>query len=81
MKTTLDINDDLAKQAKALASKQGTTLRAIIEQGIRLKLDEVKTRKPYRLADKSVQGKGLQSEFQDSTWMEIREAAYEDRGR
>ena len=40
MKTTIDISDDLALQAKELAKREGTTLRAVIEQGLRLKLEQ-----------------------------------------
>lgn len=81
MKTTIDINDELALRAKALAAEQGTTFRSIVEHGIRLSLDEAAERKTYRLDDKSVHGKGLQREFMDRSWPEIREAAYGDRGR
>ena len=81
MKTTIDINDELAQQAKAMAVRQGTTFRSIVEHGIRLALQEAARSKAYRLDDKSVQGKGLQAEFRDRSWAEIREAAYGDRGR
>lgn len=77
MKTTIDISDDLAAQAKQLAKREGTTLRAIIEQGIRLKLEQSCSAQPYELPVKSVKGHGLQAEFSDKSWEEIREAAYE----
>ena len=77
MKTTIDISDDLAAQAKQLARREGTTLRAIIEQGIRLKLAQSSNNQPFQLPDRSVSGQGLQAEFRDKTWEEIREAAYE----
>ena len=35
MKTTIDISDALALEAKALAARRGTTFREIVEQGIR----------------------------------------------
>ena len=56
VKTTIDINDDLGKRAKALAAAQRTTLREVIERGIRLALREAKAGDPYKLTDKSVQG-------------------------
>ena len=77
MKTTIDISDDLAAEAKELAKREGTTLRAIIEQGIRLKLEQSCSAEPYTLPDRSVSGRGLQAEFRDKSWEEIREAAYE----
>ena len=81
MKTTIDINDELAQRVKAMAVRQGTTFRSIVEHGMRLALEEAARSKPYRLDDRSVQGNGLQAEFKDRNWSEIREAAYGDRGR
>jgi hypothetical protein len=80
LKTTIDISDDLAIQAKELAKREGSTLRAVIEQGLRLKLEQARGVQPYRLPDKSVEGRGLQTEFRDKSWEEIREAAYEYSG-
>ena len=77
MKTTVEISDDLAIEAKQLAKREGTTLRAIIEQGIRLKLEQTHNMVPYQLPDRSIQGRGLTPEFRDKSWEEIREAAYE----
>lgn len=38
MKTTLDINDSLLANAKALAAQQQTTLTRLIEEGLQLRL-------------------------------------------
>ena len=38
MKTTLDINDQLLADAKALAARQRTTLTRVIEEGLQLRL-------------------------------------------
>jgi hypothetical protein len=38
MKTTLDLNDTLLAEAKALAAKQRTTLTRVVEEGLRLRL-------------------------------------------
>jgi hypothetical protein len=38
MKTTLDLNDELLADAKALAARQRTTLTRIIEDSLRLRL-------------------------------------------
>lgn len=38
MKTTLDLDDELLTEAKALAARQRTTLTQVIEQGLRLRL-------------------------------------------
>ena len=80
MKTTVEINDELLARAKALAAEQKTTLRAIIEKGLRQVLKQQMREKPFKLEDASVNGNGLQPEFADATWEEIRRAAYGDRG-
>ena len=38
MKTTLDINDQLLANAKALAAQQRTSLTRLIEEGLQLRL-------------------------------------------
>ncbi len=38
MKTTLDLNDQLLADAKALAAQQRTSLTRVIEEGLRLRL-------------------------------------------
>lgn len=80
MKTTIDITDDLVVKAKELAAKRGSTLRAIIEQGIRMTLEDEKDFEEFQLPDKSVQGNGLQREFRNKSWSDLREAAYEGHG-
>ena len=38
MKTTLNLNDNLLAEAKALAAQQGTTLTRLVEEGLELRL-------------------------------------------
>ena len=38
MRTTLNLNDDLARQAKEAAIRERTTLTRLIEEGLRLRL-------------------------------------------
>lgn len=79
MKTTIDLADDLARKAKKLAAKRGITLKAVIEEGIRMSLDRDQRTGAFQLPDKSVDGNGLQKEFVHKSWAEIREAAYEGK--
>ena len=79
VKTTIELNNDLANKAKRYAARHGLTLRALIEEGLRLRLSEPR-RSTFELRDASVGGQGLQSDFRDHDWSKLREAAYEDRG-
>jgi predicted amino acid racemase len=79
IKTTVEIADSLLEAAKKVAARRGTTLRTLVESGLRRVLEEDE-REAFRLRDASVTGRGLQPEFQDAGWSEIRDAAYESRG-
>ena len=81
MKTTVELADALALEAKRYAARHGVTLRAVIEEGIRLTLrHETGVRASFVLRDASVDGLGLQAEFRDEAWSKLRDAAYEGRG-
>ena len=79
-KTTIELSDDLVRKAKALAARRGTTLRALIEQGLRTELRNERRTGRFVLRDASVDGDGLQTEFRKADWSLIRDAAYEERG-
>jgi hypothetical protein len=80
MKTTIEISDSLLDEAKRLAAKEGTTVRAYVEQGLRRILAERKSRGRFRLRKASFKGRGLQPALQDATWERIRETIYRGRG-
>jgi Arc/MetJ family transcription regulator len=80
MKTTIEISDSLLEEAKRLAAKEGTTVRAYVEQGLRRIVAERKTRGQFRLRKATFKGKGLQPGVQDATWERIRETTYQGRG-
>jgi hypothetical protein len=49
MKTTIDIADDLIDRAKLIQKRDDITLRALVEEGLRLVLDKhAKPVKPYK---------------------------------
>jgi hypothetical protein len=58
MKTTLDLSDALFFMAKDVASKQKTTLRALVEEGLRKVLGERQqaAQSPFKLRNASVRG-------------------------
>jgi hypothetical protein len=80
MKTTIEISNALLTEAKRLAAKEGTTIRAYVEQGLRRILAERKIRGQFRLRKATFKGKGLQPGVQDMTWERIRESIYQGRG-
>jgi ribosomal protein L34 len=80
MKTTVEISDALAREAREVAAHEHTTLRELIEAGLRAVLRERRRKVGFRLRDASVGGNGLQAEFRGADWERLREAAYEGRG-
>ena len=80
MKTTVEIADPLLAAAKREAALRGTTVRALIEAGLRRVLDEREHSAPFRLRDVSFGGDGLTPEFEEGGWQRIRDAIYEGHG-
>jgi hypothetical protein len=76
VKTTVEIADSLLARAKQLAAARSTTLRQIVEEGLR-NLIEAKQESPFRLRDGSFGGKGV---IGKKTWTEIRDDIYQGRG-
>lgn len=82
MKTTLDLSSPLLQEAKAVAARDRTTLRALVEEGLRAVLARKHASRSYRLRDASFKGgRGLHPDFAArGGWAKLREAAY-DEGR
>lgn len=78
MKTSREIDDSLARLAKALARSQHITLRDQTEEGLANVLDERETPKPMKLNPLTFKGKGLAPEFQTGEWSRLRDAAYSE---
>lgn len=60
MKTTIEISDGLLERARALAAREKTTMRALVESGLRREIEERRHRAEFRLRDASFGGNGLQ---------------------
>ena len=80
MKTTIEISDTLLEEARKLAGREKTTVRALVEQGLRQVVTERKRRGMFKLRKATFKGKGLQTGFDGATWEQIREVIYERRG-
>jgi hypothetical protein len=60
MKTTIEIADALLTAAKRVARKEGSTLRALVEEGLRRALEaRASKQRPFTLKLVTVKGKGL----------------------
>ena len=80
MKTTIELPDDLLERSKAVARRENSTLKALIEEGLRLALRE-RMRKPAApFALQPFVGDGLSPEFAGAGWEAIRDEIYRDRG-
>jgi hypothetical protein len=77
MKTTIEIADGLLKRARAWAAAEGTTLRELVESGLREVLAARKRQADaYVLPDRSVGGEGLAPEFATGGWAALADAIY-----
>ncbi|NUQ11779.1 MAG: DUF2191 domain-containing protein [Gemmatimonadaceae bacterium] len=81
MKTTVDIADQLFEGARRLAAREGTTLRALIEEGLRaVLLSRRAAPKGFVLRDASFAGDGVAPGVRLDDWTQVRTLIYEDRG-
>ncbi|MBI2002474.1 MAG: type II toxin-antitoxin system VapB family antitoxin [candidate division NC10 bacterium] len=80
MKTTVEIPDSLLDEARRVAAREGRTVRALVEEGLRKVLAERKRSLAFRLRRASFKGEGLQPDVAGASWERIRDLAYEGRG-
>lgn len=80
MKTTVEIPNALLDEARRIAERERTTVRALIEAGLRRVLAERRQRRRFHLRRASFKGKGLQPHVAGGSWERLRELAYEGRG-
>lgn len=78
MKTTIDIADALFEEARKVAAREGTTLRSLVEDGLRRVLAGRRRGPAFRLRKVTFGGRGIRPEFED--WERIRAGIYEGRG-
>ncbi|MEZ5657124.1 MAG: hypothetical protein R3E83_00905 [Burkholderiaceae bacterium] len=79
MKTTIELPDDLLERGKAVARRENSTLKALIEEGLRMALRARTRSKTPRFSVQPFQGDGLTPEFADADWQKIRDEIYRDR--
>jgi hypothetical protein len=82
MKTTLEIADETLEDARRVAAKEGTSLRALVEEGLRRVIADRRGRRArFRLRPASFRGQGLSPEFAEGGWAGVRDAIYRESGR
>jgi predicted transcriptional regulator len=80
MKTTVDLNDELLRQAKEVARARGMTLRTLLESALRHELDATTKADAFVLRDASVDGRGMTPTAATGGWAPLRDTIYEGRG-
>jgi hypothetical protein len=81
MKTTIEISNAALNEARRIAAREGTTLRALVEEGLRLVLADRRARQgAFRLRKATFKGSGLSPEFELEGWTATRDAIYRGRG-
>jgi hypothetical protein len=80
MKTTIDIQDSLLKEARQVASREGTRVRALVGEGLRRILTERTRGGVFRLRKATFNARGLQPQVAGTPWARIRHMAHEGRG-
>jgi hypothetical protein len=81
MKTTIEISPETFEEAKRVAAREGTSLRALVEEGLRRVLAERRGRRArFRLRRVTFGGQGLSPGFEGESWPAVRDAIYRERG-
>ena len=80
MKTTVELPAALLAEAKRLTRRDGTTLRELLEDGLRAAIEARKGRQRFVLRNASVGGDGLAPEIAAGGWDAIRARIYSGHG-
>ena len=80
MKTTVHIPDSLLTEARKIAGQEHTSIKALIEEGLRRTIDNRKQNRVFRIRKATFKGNGLQSDVAGASWDRIRKLSYGDRG-
>ena len=80
MKTTIEISDTLLEAAQQVSRREKTTVRSLVEEGLRKVIAEREASPNFRLRKATFKGNGLQPQVTGGSWDQIRGLIYEGRG-
>jgi hypothetical protein len=80
MKTTVELPDSLLREAKRVALRERTTVRALIERGLRAVIHDRRPTGRFALRQASFKGDGLVAGTSLRDWDAIRDLTYSERG-
>jgi len=80
MKTSIQIPNALFEEARKLAHRERTTIKALVEEGLRRIISDRKKGSRFHLRRATFKGNGMQPQLMDASWDKIRELSYEGRG-
>ena len=63
-----------------MAQREGTTIRALVEEGLRQVLGKRGEKSTFRLRKVAFGGEGLHPDLEGAAWDEIRRRIYESHG-
>ena len=76
----MELSPAVSLAVRKIAMREGTTLRSLIEEGLRKVVEDRQRRAPFRLKDGAVAGNGTIAEVAEGSWNRIRDAIYEGHG-
>lgn len=80
MKTTIDIPTPLLERAKTVAAEEGTTLKRLVEEGLRLAVERHSQSAGFKLRSAGYRGEGVQPGVELERWDQLRGLIYQGRG-
>ncbi|OFW02116.1 MAG: hypothetical protein A3I61_03840 [Acidobacteria bacterium RIFCSPLOWO2_02_FULL_68_18] len=80
MKTTVELPDSLLREAKRIALRERTTVRTLIERGLRGVVSRRSPAARFRLRKAGFRGDGLVAGRSLRDWEALRDLSYSGRG-
>lgn len=80
LKTTVELPDVLLHEAKRMAVRERTTVKALIEKGLRTVIEQRPRRSRFSLRSASFRGDGLAAGASLRDWETVRDLTYTGRG-